>query len=694
MSGQQNMDDDAGLPELFEQFMYTSDSAIFEQHSYYNFTNRSSVSPDIQQFGIKAVFTPPYYFGPCDIGVKIFDETVAVDSYVWYPSESVFKGAKVNGIATEARALPLYNQRGGIYEITLRNVSQNSLEVPVQWAAEGTLGMETDWQFNKPDLQGKDIIMDGTTIMNIPSGYYLAQKAKAAEMSMVSYGTAFEHSENGKLGARINLKSGESITFGIVFVLGQNNGKTKNRASEITKDIASYVTETRNGWNNDLKEIMQKAPRLEGFSDEIQKMYDTGLLSLLSVTWEVPEFIFSPWIAACGIDGGAMISYLWDHALPSKYVTLLAPEVSRNHILAFAKANMYDNYAVNPATGEGVGPFYSYNYHGLALLVYDYVSMTGDFSILDEPVDDGTYLDFLYTFCLGAEDLNKPADLVDYGSNENLLELKKTDAYQYFTPSPNAERLLIYDMLTELHGYKDKKTPHDLIKRKKELSKVFKEKLWNEKLGWPNTLDQKGNPHVCYSIQVFDALRTGVYTKDMEKVIVAHLNEKEFLSDWGVHSLSKLDAGYDPNDVDWWGPGIYTIDGPELMTDLFNAGFFEEGIDLLNRISWWGELPYYPQAMRSATRGYREDGRSNLISGVGVSMHLALGLFRMKVTTDSLKIHPIEHEYMKGVALKGFKIRGKTIDVQVGKDGERYTVSVDRMKREFPMDTPFRMQLN
>jgi hypothetical protein len=320
--------------------------------------------------------------------------------------------------------------------------------------------------------------------------------------------------------------------------------------------------------------------------------------------------------------------------------------------------------------------------------------MTGDFSILDEPVCGISYLKYLYNFCLSKEDLDKPASLIDYGDNRNLLELKKTKTYQYYTPSPNAERLLIYDMLTELYEHQGEKTPNDLLKRKQELTDDFQTRLWNQQLGWPNTIDQAGNRKTSYSIQCFDAIRTGIYTRKMEDAVVAHLNEDEFLSEWGVHSLSKKDSGYDLNDVDWGGPGIYTGDGPELVDDLLQAGYFKEGVDLLKRIMWWGTLPYYPQAMRANSRGYREDGRANVIAGVGVSMHTMFGLFRVQVSTKEISIHPIEHGFVNGLSMKSLKIRGKEIDVDVSQNGKSYTVTCNGKQSEVPSNKAFVIKLD
>jgi hypothetical protein len=157
-------------------------------------------------------------------------------------------------------------------------------------------------------------------------------------------------------------------------------------------------------------------------------------------------------------------------------------------------------------------------------------------------------------------------------------------------------------------------------------------------------------------------------SQEQEKGVLSHLNEKEFLSPWGVHSLAKTDPGYDPKDVDWGGPGAYTGDPTELVVDLCQAGYAEQGVDVLKRILWWGELPYLPQAMRANAKGYREDGRANVIAG-GSTVHVVInGLFGVVPGLDKITIKPINHPMMEGLSLKGIKIRDHRFDIAV-KDG-------------------------
>lgn len=289
--GQRKTQQEKLLPELFEQFKYTSDNPIYQQHSYFNFTTRSSVMPDIKQFGIKTVFTPPYYIHPFRAGLNLFDKKVDVDNYVWYPSESVFMGKTPEGISITARVVPLADKRGGIYEILLKNTSDKKRQVPVKWTLEGSPNIAKKWEFSPPwgSPYNNDESVTGVTVTPLDQGYQF--KRNESEASIVGYGTEYQLVENSALKADLELKPDESAKLGIVFIVGKNDGQTWQIAEAVANDIPTNVSRTRKHWEGELTAAMATAPKLEGVSDKLQKMYHTGLLSLISTKWEVPEFI-------------------------------------------------------------------------------------------------------------------------------------------------------------------------------------------------------------------------------------------------------------------------------------------------------------------------------------------------------------------------------------------------------------------
>ena len=71
---------------------------------------------------------------------------------------------------------------------------------------------------------------------------------------------------------------------------------------------------------------------------------------------------------------------------------------------------------------------------------------------------------------------------------------------------------------------------------------------------------------------MFYLLGSGVLDEETEAGLVSHLNEQEFLGEYGLHSLAKGDPAYDPADVDNGGPGACTSFPPNIAIRLYQAG--------------------------------------------------------------------------------------------------------------------------
>lgn len=314
--------------------------------------------------------------------------------------------------------------------------------------------------------------------------------------------------------------------------------------------------------------------------------------------------------------------------------------------------------------------------------------VTGDAAFLGETVEKKTVLQWVVELALwpGGE----AVELVDYGLNGNLLELQRTDAYQHYVPSPNGERFASYRMaaaLSRLAG----ETADDLENRAQQVRALILEKLWTPEESWMASLDLEGKKKLAYSVQVFDLLRLGMLPKDVSDAIVTHLNDREFLSEYGLHSLSKLDPGYDERDVDWGGPGSYAGDAPELVQDLYAAGYPEKAEDLLKRILWWGDrFPYIPQAVRADTIDYRRDGLSNILSGACVPQAIISGVFGVAFLPDdggTLRIRPHALSFAGKLRLRNLKWRGHTITIRV--DSTSFSVEVDGVESSLPLGEAF-----
>lgn len=665
---------------LFERYTVPSKNAILNQEHYFNFNATTSVGSKLANLGIRQITAPPFFAYPFSADLHLFGKQVKVDNYKWLPMHSVFYGIPTESIASEMKVIPLKAARGSLISLELTNNGTELRTVPLEWSFDGKPGKTDDWEWSP----SKALQTSENTVVFQDSSKGFEMTLDSTSMAVSMAGLDFK-SEESKLSGIASLKPKESITITIVILLGDKGDVFVEDAHQIAKNPNFHIEANRKYWVDEITEIETKAPVLTGASLELSNYYYKGLMTLISTRWEVPEFLFDPYYSTSGLDGGALNCYLWDISYPSQMVSMLEPEIVKNIIRQFIKTDLREHYAFNPATGEGMGVLYSYNYYNLARLTHDYVTMTGDVDFLKEKVNGSTVIDYLYDFCLSVENLGKPPQLIDYGNNHNLLELKKTESYTHYTASPNSERILTFKLLTDMFGWLNKKTPHNLLQRGQQLKAVFREKLWDKDSQWLRGLDASKQPQNAYSIQIFDVLRSGIMSRKEEKGIVGHLNEEEFLSPWGVYSLSPIDPGYDPNDVDWGGPGVFAGDAPELVIDLLDAGYVDKGIDVLKRILWWGDMPYYPQAIRANAKGYRENGRPNVIAGLTASQSIVTGLFGLKIALDKISITPVDHEIMRGLGLKDIKIRNRVFSVTVSDDGKTFNIVENGTKTSYPI---------
>ncbi len=659
------------IPSQIRTFKTPSETALLQEKHLYVFNGSTSVGLSPDYLGFHRIVAPPYFAFPFKADLQIFGQEVKVNRFDWYPSECVFEGVKIKGVETTMQLVPIKSKRGVLIKLTLNNLNQEEIIIPLGWTFSGSPGKSLNWEWSaetrslltKPREAASSIKTAGNSLSILRLETRLTASLFGADVK----------AENNSIGGEIKLQTGESKTLSLLVLIDAKDKLSISDAHDYATKLENLIEETRTYWTKLIDSTGGRLPQLKGGTPELQAFYNTGLMSFFSTRFEIPEFLFNPYYATSGIDGGAANCYLWDLSYASFITALLDGTVMRNQILRFFEVNIDECYAFDPIYGKAQGPRYSYNYYNMARLMYNYLAITGDTSILDEIIDGKTALTCLYEACLGFENMEEEVELIDYGSNHNLLELKKTENYTHVTPSPNGERVLTYRYLTEIYKLMGQKTPHDLIKRGEVLKEKFIQKLWNPEMLWINTLDEHGNPRISYSIQIFDIIRTGMLTREQELGILTHLKEGEFLSEWGIHSLAVTDPGYDTRDVDWGGPGAYTGDPAELVTDLCQAGYTDQGVDLLERILWWGELPYLPQAVRANEKGYREDGRANVIAAAVSCQAVISGLFGVSFELNRIKIKPINHAMMKGLSLTGIKARGRTFDIEINENS--FTVS-------------------
>jgi len=389
--------------------------------------------------------------------------------------------------------------------------------------------------------------------------------------------------------------------------------------------------------------------------------------------------LLNPYYSTGSVIGGCVCSYLWDFASGWELFPLVDPAALREHIKTFLKINLTRHFAFNPMSGTGWGPWYYINQEKIVFLIYYYVQSTGDKEFLQQTVEDKTIIEWVVFQALVGDRLEENANLVDYGNGNHHLELRREYRYDNYLPDMNLRRYPVYLAAEKLCALAEHQIDVDLRDRAEKLKQVIHEELWSDEHKWWFFLDSEKNKHLRYTMQLFKLIGSGAISDDEESALIDHINEEEFLSEFGFHSMSKLDRAYDQIDIDNGGGGACCIFPPQILERLYKAGYPQKAEDILQRILWWGErMPYWSDSLVANTIDYRKDTPlQNAIGAVSGAQAIIFGMFGVSVDFEgNITVNPVPPTYSNSIALNGLKIRGNTIDITVA-DGE-YKVSTDK----------------
>jgi len=463
---------------------------------------------------------------------------------------------------------------------------------------------------------------------------------------------------------RLTLEPGERVTRYVVITMGPRapalqtcEALLRNPAKALEDGRADFAARTR--------DLFSRLPRLEASDPRLVAYYNRSLVHFLLNQWHVPEFILNPYYSTGSIKGGCVGNYLWDYGGPYELFPLYDPAAAREHIKQFLRIDITKHFLFNPVDGTAGGPWYPVNQEKIIWSVYHYVLHTGDLDFLGEMVNGKTVLDWMVYHASYRDDFSKPAVLVSYGKGNNHLELRGKYRYDDYMPDLNGRRYMNYMLayrLTELAG----QAQPMLAQRAERLKLLLKAELWNAQDRWFWFRYEDGRKEMRYTVQMFKLIGSPVLDKEQLEGLISHLNEEEFLSDFGLHSMSKKDPAYDQVDIDNGGGGNYVAFTPRIAELLYHAGFPEKAEDLLRRTLWWGErTPYWCDSFVANQVEYRKDTPlQNAFDATCGAQCIICGMFGVGVETNGdIHINPRPPAFSRSISLTGVKIRGASFDV-------------------------------
>jgi hypothetical protein len=565
---------------------------------------------------------------------------------------------KLVSLGVTSDLIPLYGQAGFVEKIVIRNRASESVSLKI--LPELNPGQPAEiplsaWEYDAPRS-------------NTASPRQLSERRWQNEAANIGL---YCERENAVL------EPGESITTRVTVLL---NRKTDRLPEQV--DAAALEQASVEAWQTRLATYTQNIPTLESDIAGLDDYYRRAVISGLVCLWENPEFALNPHLATSGMDGGSMCTYLWDNA---GYAPNMVSMMLGNHVRKMAKTmadiDLGRYYAFAP-DGSGVGVKYSYSTWAFTRLV-DAV-----FKFI-EP--DRELYDECKRLVLNDEKRKGDNNLIDYGHHGNLLEMRSS-GWEHYVISPNAERSWCLNRLAEMGEWTDAASDErkDWQQQADGVITAIRKELWDEQKQWFVAAYPDGFRDAVRSIQVYFALRTGVCTPAMEKVLISEMRDRAFLGNYGLSTVSKTDSThYDVVDTDWAGGGSYAGNMPLIALIMFETGHPALGWDILQRLFWMGQhFTYYPQEHLCDRPMTHDRARANIISGLCGAEAILFGLMGFEPQYNGDLYAQPRLTADGTVRIKGFVFRGNTYDMEasskrmkVWRNGQTvYSGKVQRVK--------------
>jgi hypothetical protein len=608
---------------------------------------------------------------------RLWGEKVETDHYTWLPFQTNRIG-NLRGIEVKSTTTLIYGMRAGVLTMNLKNTTAEDQEIPIQFIANSpftykvTLDKEEVWDFSTPISKTEVTnIVDDKRILRVQGEYALAIGGDLPGL--------WWEEPTRRFHGTINLKPGQKVATSLAFSIEEKEKAVKQR-NDLLANRDQFIQSATDHYISEVKNIYDKLPRLTSDNKELEQAYNRSLSIFITNKFNVPEFIFNPYYGTGAVKGGCTVNYLWNFGQIFEILQLLDPEAAKQHIKQFIRSGgLYNAYAFYPLNGKSTGTWYMVNQEKIIRHVYHYVKLTGDTDFLKEEVVEGiTILEMMIENAMHLDDITQPVKLVDYGvdygATNSHLELRREYKYYHVMPDMNGRRYNNYKRVSELCELMGQPQPY-LMERAEDLKVLLKKELWDPELKWFAFADSQGNKDMRYQAQMFKLFDSDVIDEEIKEGLISHLNEEEFLSDFGLHSMSKLDPAYDQVDIDNGGGGNCTSFTPLIIEFLYKDGKTEIADDLLGRILWWGSrMPYFSDSEPANEIDYRQDTplQSNISTGV-LAQSILFGMFGIDVAFDgTVTINPVNTNLANQLEVKGLKIRGKTIDISV--KGDNYEV--------------------
>ena len=621
-------------------------------------------TPHGNPLSVEGLFAPPYVSSDFSFHIRLFGEKVKTERYAWYPN-MIFREGNVNGCVVSSCLYLMKDKRAAILRIGIVNKTGQDLLAPLHASLTGGLHYVHDWGFSKPvGTHATDLHVESQRMIKRNNDKHVIIGTSAECLRWFGAAELWE--------GRLELPRGQETVLYFSFSIG-GEAEAYESAQLAQTDPCACLDDAKADLEARAAHLFDRLPRFCSDNREFEDFYNRSLIHYLMNEWRVKEFVVNPYFSTGSVNGGCLSSYLYDFSAGWKINALYKPDAFKEQMKVYLNLNLTNCYAFMPVSGNANGPWYPVNQEKIIGLVYYHILLTGDRAFLDETVHGKTVLDSMIDNALHGVKPGASISLHDYGiDGEHHLELGKGVPYNGVLPDLNAKRYMNFMRVAALCDIAGRAADAGMLRSYAHaLKKLLREKLWCHEKKWFRFISN-GTEDMRYTVEKFMLSDSDVLDPDMLEGLLTHLNEEEFLSEFGLHSMSKLDRAYDQVDIDNGGGGICVLHGCLIPEKLYTIGKTREADDIMARIMWWGQrLPYWGDSMVANYVEYRQSTPLQCaIGGVTGAQCIIFGVMGVSVDFNgTITIQPHMPKFASKTALTGLKIAGKTLDIHCDSAG-------------------------
>jgi len=629
----------------------------------------SVLTPESSVGKVNCLQACPYTNSAFKMDIRIGGERVAANNWRWLPN-AMLRCGETNKYRLETIAAIPNDMRCVIFSFTIENKTQQTLCEPITVEYRGVARRLNDWTFLQPNgdyYSPMEYERKHNSLV-----FYNTEEAVTAITSSLSDLKVFPKAY--LLNSHISIPANEKCTIYFSAHLGMLN-EVKTEMQMVEVDYEKHIQKALNWALAEEKSILQKLPSFTSSNKDLEQLYYRSLVTYITNKWEAEELNINPYYSTGSTNGGCMCSYLWDYSGGMYVHPLVCPETNQKEIELFLKNDLTKHYAIMPVDGSPTGPWYQINHEKIIAMVYYHVLHTGDKEFLHKKVEGKTIVEWMVFHALVGDDISHPVKLIDYGeSGKDHLELRHELQYRGIMPDLNARRYMNYVLaykLTEIAG-----SPYEILLDRAAQLKELIMLLWNVEDEWFDFI-WDGKRDSRKTVQMFKFLTSNVIDEEVKKKLINHLNEEEFLSEYGLHSMSKKDSAYDQDDIDNGGGGICTEFAAVIIGQLYDIGEDALASDILSRILWWGtRLPYMGDSCAANMMLQREDTPLQAdISSVSLAQTILFKLSGVSLDFDGhLSICPPKNHLAEKICYHNFKLGNHIFNLMI--DGDSYELEI------------------